>query len=179
LTFTEGGSPHLATVSLPQIIHDACEAALQGSNVTCQYFISEGLSPVSADEVQLAQVLTNLVINARRAMPEGGIVKIKACNISRCLPPETREINCVQIAVEDMGAGMPEAELGNIFDSCLKTGDGGFGLRLSLSYSIISKHGGIVEAQSIPGAGNIFYVYLPVVGLASSAGQTKLNSSYR
>ena len=80
LTFSKGGEPVKSVINIKQLIVSTVNFTLHGSNVRCEMAIDEDLSPVEVDEGQIAQVIQNLVINADQAMPEGGLIRIRAFN---------------------------------------------------------------------------------------------------
>jgi hypothetical protein len=137
----------------------------------------EGLQVV-ADETQIEQLLMNLIINARDAMPDGGVLTISTRRIEldgdarsgRLLGAGSGEY--AAIAVSDTGVGMPSEVVGRIFDPFYTTkGDGGTGLGLSTVYGIVQQAHGDIEVYSTVGGGTTFTVYLPVAGhLAEASG---------
>jgi PAS domain S-box-containing protein len=82
LTFSKGGVPVKKIVSLPKLLKEASEFTLAGSNVSARTQIPEDLKSVEADAGQIKQIVQNLVVNARQAMPDGGIVRIECDNVS-------------------------------------------------------------------------------------------------
>lgn len=131
----------------------------------------EGLWPISADATQLKQVLMNLCMNARDAMPQGGGVRITAANVD--VQPGTQhsfhgEIAAgryVRLSVADTGTGIPPAVLEKIFDPFFTTKElgKGTGLGLSTLAGIVQGHGGAIQVESVPGTGTTFHIYLPAV----------------
>ena len=126
------------------------------------------LSPVRVDERQLEQVIMNLVVNARDAMPRGGEVRISTRNVhldadlSRDRAVVLRG-DYVVVEVADSGTGIPEGKLNKIFEPFFTTkqvGEG-TGLGLSTAYGIIKQTGGFIFADSAPGKGATFTIYLP------------------
>src|SRR5262249_4210746 len=77
LTFSKGGKPVVKTLSLAPLIPEFASFALQGSNIRLEFQIAEDLWPVEADEGQIGQVINNVVLNARQAMPRGGRIRIE------------------------------------------------------------------------------------------------------
>jgi two-component system cell cycle sensor histidine kinase/response regulator CckA len=126
------------------------------------------LAPVRVDERQIEQVIMNLVVNARDAMPRGGEVRIATRNVrlDRDLVRDRAVIlkgDYVVIEVADSGHGIPEGKLNKIFEPFYTTkqvGEG-TGLGLSTAYGIIKQTGGFIFAESPPGQGAIFTIYLP------------------
>ena len=129
---------------------------------------SRDLSTVTGDPTQLHQVLLNLCINARDAMPAGGKLTITAENVvlnedQAARFPEARPGNWVVIGVADTGAGIPHGIIDKIFDPFFTTKEAGkgTGLGLSTAMGIVKNHGGFLFVDSEPGAGATFRIYLP------------------
>jgi len=163
LTFAKGGTPIKKTAAIAELIRDTASFALRGSNVRSEVSIAEDLWAVDVDEGQISQVIHNLVINADQAMPQGGILKMRAENVridsKKAIPlPEGKY---VAIAIIDQGVGIPKEYVAKIFDPFFTTKQKGSGLGLASSYSIISNHGGHITVESIPGSGSTFTFYLP------------------
>ena len=126
------------------------------------------LAPVRVDERQIEQVIMNLVVNARDAMPRGGEVRVTTRNVrlARDLHRDRAVIlkgDYVVIEVADSGHGIPEGKLNKIFEPFFTTkqvGEG-TGLGLSTAYGIIKQTGGFIFADSPPGQGATFTIYLP------------------
>lgn len=165
LTFARGGEPVRETMSLAEVIRDSASFVLHGSAVTCSYDIPEDLWPVHADKGQISQVVQNIVLNARHAMPGGGVVKIVCRNLPQgsgehpLLAPGARHIS---ISIADSGIGMSPEVRERIFDPYYSTKQEGSGLGLAITLSIVNKHGGHIVVASEPGRGTTFTVFLPV-----------------
>jgi signal transduction histidine kinase/CheY-like chemotaxis protein len=167
LTFSRGGAPIKKTVLITDTIKSSASFALSGSNITCEFIISDLLWPVEADDGQISQVIHNLVLNAREAMPGGGVIKIRAENVTSArmanLPLE--QDRYIRITVEDMGTGIAEENLPMIFDPYFTTKkvgtQKGMGLGLAICYSIVKNHNGFITADSAVGKGTSFHVFLP------------------
>ncbi|MBD3344472.1 MAG: PAS domain S-box protein [Chitinivibrionales bacterium] len=185
LTFSKGGDPIKKTASITDILKETAEFGLHGSNVGCEFRIADGLWRCNMDVSQISQVFNNLVINAAQAMPEGGAIKIGAENIR--IGPDTRlplkEGNYIKAWVQDHGIGIKKENIEKIFDPYFSTKQEGSGLGLAVSYSIISKHEGLITAASTLGKGTTFYIYLPAVqeasGKKSIPGETKTEGKGR
>ncbi len=162
LTFARGGTPVKKTAVLSDAIRESCSFVVRGSNIKCEYAINEDLWPVDADIEQIGQVLNNLFINARQAMPEGGCIQVVARNDildGSSLPLKPGRF--VSVIIKDEGVGIPESHLARIFDPYFTTKQTGSGLGLATSHSIIAKHGGHISVVSQPGRGTAFTIYLP------------------
>lgn len=157
LTFAKGGDPIKETLSLEGVITETAKFSLRGSNVKLQLDIDPKLWLVDADKGQLSQVVSNLVINAKQAMPGGGSVMISAVNIKTAAGKQ------VQISVQDQGVGVAPQHLDKIFDPYFSTKQQGSGLGLASCYSIISKHNGTIVATSELNRGTTFTIILPAV----------------
>src|SRR5579884_1757766 len=164
LTFSKGGTPVKKLTSIEQIIRESASFALRGSNVRCESSIEDDLWDAEVDQGQIAQVISNLVINAQQSMPQGGVIKIKANNTELrrgFISSYIKEGNYVKITVEDEGIGILEEHLSRIFDPYFTTKQKGSGLGLATAYSIIKSHGGFIDVESELGKGSRFYIYIP------------------
>jgi signal transduction histidine kinase/CheY-like chemotaxis protein len=163
LTFSKGGAPVKKVMYIKELLTDSCSFALRGANVNCGYEFEEDLWPVDVDSGQLSQVIHNLVINADQAMPEGGIVNIRAENVvfDKKNPLPLTAGNFVRLSVTDQGVGIGHQDLPNIFDPFFTNKPGGSGLGLATAFSIIKNHQGHITVESTPGKGSTFFVYLP------------------
>lgn len=167
LTFSKGGDPIKNEASIRHILEDTASFILRGSNIKCEYRIQEGLHNVEVDSGQISQVIQNIVINAKEAMPNGGRINISCQNYRndhfRVISLPQGEY--VKISIKDNGPGIPDNHLKKIFDPYFSTKQQGSGLGLSLSYSIIAKHGGQIFVESKQGDGTTFTFYLPAAQL--------------
>lgn len=122
--------------------------------------LSSGLPLISADSDQLQQVLINLISNALDAMPHGGELKIS----TRIHAPHPSKGAGVEVRVQDTGYGIPEKEIGRIFEPffTVKKGKRATGLGLAIAYEIVKGHRGSLTAESIPGKGTTFIIQLPI-----------------
>ncbi len=166
LTFAKGGEPVLEAVDIRQRIQDVVRFNLTGSHVAADFDIPADLWPVKADAGQLAQVISNLVINAREAMPNGGRVQVRACNVPALKDAAVGEIgwngDFVKLCIQDDGVGIPPVIMGQIFDPYFTTKPGGSGLGLAITHGIVNKHKGRIQVESKPGVGTSVTICLPV-----------------
>ncbi|MEK6631601.1 MAG: ATP-binding protein, partial [Acidobacteriota bacterium] len=163
LTFSKGGAPLKKVIVLREIIREATSFALRGSNVRCEFSLPEGLWAVDADEGQIVQVVNNLVINAVQAMPDGGVLEVRAENVPAGSDRNAAEPSQVRIAIQDQGMGIPEEHLSKIFDPYFTTKQSGSGLGLATCYSIARNHGGHIDVSSVVGQGTTMFISLPAV----------------
>ncbi len=166
LTFSKGSTPKRRVEALAALVRESVEFALHGSNLRCQFQLAHDLWPTELDRGQINQVINNLVINAVQASAEGGVLHVSASNvlISRERPVATLEPGeYVRVSVRDHGSGIAPENLVRIFDPYFTTKSAGSGLGLATVYSIIRKHDGLIQAESEPGMGTVFHIYLPAV----------------
>ncbi len=141
---------------------------LIGENIELSVTHSRDLGLVKVDQGQLEQVIINLAVNARDAMPAGGTLAIRTANVTLAAPMRRgHEImpsgDYVQIEVRDTGFGIPQENLERIFEPFFSTKEvgSGTGLGLSTVYGIVKQTGGFVFAESEPGEGAGFIILLP------------------
>jgi signal transduction histidine kinase/CheY-like chemotaxis protein len=141
---------------------------LIGENVELFVRLASALHNVRVDPGQMEQVLVNLAVNARDAMPDGGRLVIQTANVEvhegdGTAGDELRPGPCVVLTVTDSGHGMTEDVLDHIFEPFFTTKDSGrgTGLGLSMVYGIVKQSGGAITVESLPGDGCTFRVYLP------------------
>ncbi|HEX5529195.1 MAG TPA: ATP-binding protein, partial [Methylomirabilota bacterium] len=141
---------------------------LLGEKVTLEMVHGRDLWPVKADVSQLEQVVVNLAVNARDAMPNGGKLVVRTANVteaeSRTLPYKPLPpADYVTVEVTDTGSGIPREIIDKIFEPFFTTKETGKGTGLGLStvYGIVKQSGGYIWASSEPGRGSTFQIYLP------------------
>ncbi|MBN1576125.1 MAG: response regulator [Chitinispirillaceae bacterium] len=164
LTFSKEGEPVCKPVAIEVLVRDSSHFALSGSNVICQVDGDDDLWSCCCDENQIAQVIENIVINARQAMPMGGTIAITLKNVT-IAPGRPGKFHhtgdFVRISIEDCGIGIPRETLSRIFDPFFTTKSAGHGLGLATAYSIINRHQGWIDVESEPDEGTIFHIFLP------------------
>jgi len=164
LTFSRGGVPVREPLALEQLLPDTVNFVLRGSAVEPVFRMAEDLWPLEADPAQLGQVVTNIVLNAKHAMPGGGRLVVSAENVtaSAASPPFLHPARrYVRLRFRDQGTGIPEPHLARIFDPYFTTKPDGTGLGLASAFSIVRRHEGHILADSTPGAGTTLTVFLP------------------
>ncbi len=164
LTFARGGSPVKNIASLRDLVSETVEFVLRGSNISVDFSFPDNLLHVHVDESQISQVIQNIILNAREAMPGGGCIEVYASNTSisgKSGPLD--EGDYVTLNIRDNGCGIPGNVLPQIFDPYFSTKKTGSGLGLAICWSIITKHGGLITVKSRPGEGSLFSIHLPSV----------------
>ncbi|MEQ8347930.1 MAG: ATP-binding protein [Sneathiellaceae bacterium] len=175
LTFGRKVGPEAELLDLAEMAGDSLELELPESETGLSLvrdFPAEAADRplVNADPVQLHQVLTNLVTNARHAMPDGGEIRV-AVRIARAAAPDAESAaDWALLQVTDSGTGMKSEVAARIFEpffTTKRTGRG-TGLGLSVAHGIIGAHGGWIEVDSELGRGTAFSIYLPLAGTAAA-----------
>jgi PAS domain S-box-containing protein len=176
LSFARGVEGQRVVVELKHLIRDLSKIVSETfpRNIELRTETSPALRPVLGDPTQIHQVLLNLCVNARDAMPNGGILTVESSNFTvddqfASLVPDARCGDYVRIEVGDTGTGIPPANLEKIFDPFFTTKEHGkgTGLGLSTSLAIVRSHGGFIRVQSEPGRGSRFAVHIPATELTS------------
>ncbi len=141
---------------------------LVGEKISLTLDHDPGLSPIRADKRQLEQVLMNLVVNARDAMPEGGTIRIETENVELTEGMTRDQVTVpagsyVVLRVHDTGNGIPEDKCAKIFEPfwTTKSPGEGTGLGLSTAYGIIKQTGGYIFVDSVVGEGTSFSIFIP------------------
>jgi len=181
LTFSKGGAPVKKLDHLQHILKETVQFALNGSNVSCNFDLSDDLWTCNFDRNQVEQVIDNLVINARQSMPAGGTIRVSAQNLSLAQDEHpSLSAGCyIKISIHDSGNGISKEILPRIFDPYFTTKTYGNGLGLSTSYSIISRHNGSIEVESEKGTGTVFHIYLPASRNDVTSGMEKSTPKYK
>ena len=163
LTFSKGGSPVKKVVRMSELLAKSAHFSLHGSNLRAEMDIPPDLWATEVDPAQIEQVINALMINAREAMLSGGTVDISARNIELenkpgALLPGGRY---VKVAIADHGGGVPPDIATKIFDPYFTTKSVSSGLGLSISFSVVKKHGGMLHLEQSSPSGAVFSFYLP------------------
>lgn len=172
LTFAVGSPPQRQPVAMVPFLYECCSLSLSGA--ACSWAIDaehgEGTWTVFGDPNQLSQVFTNILVNARQAMPGGGRISVSVRN--RDVEPGDVEAvpagQYVDVSITDQGPGIPPDTLTRVFDPFFTTKPTGSGLGLAMAYSITQAHGGHVTASSPPGAGTTIRLLLPASPVAAA-----------
>jgi len=152
-----------------------------GEHIALELRLRPALPNIHADIGMIEQVLTNLAVNARDAMPDGGNLTISTQFVTleeadaKKQHPQARAGNFVRLQVADCGSGMDAATLARIFEPFFTTKSVGKGTGLGLAtvYGIVQQHQGWIEVQSEPGKGSEFFVYLPESNEVVSSSETE------
>jgi two-component system cell cycle sensor histidine kinase/response regulator CckA len=176
LTFSKGGAPLKRVASISDLLAQAAEFSLYGSNLRADIDIPADLWKADIDLGQIEQVINALIINAREAMPHGGTVRLSARNVeleekTGALLPAGRYI---KVNIADRGPGIPDELTTKIFDPYFTTKPTGSGLGLSISYSIVKKHGGMLHLESSSPEGATFAFYLPAAQNQAAATEPRM-----
>ncbi|VBB41712.1 putative Histidine kinase [uncultured Desulfatiglans sp.] len=170
LNLSKDAAPRKQRGALEPIIRDYSSLVLAGSQALCRIDVDQDLWPVAFDEVQIADVLTAVLTNAKEAMSGGGTIEIAVRNTP--LGPKRAPAShydphapYVAIQIRDEGVGIPPEHLPKLFDPYFSTKSRGtqkgMGLGLATSYAVIRNHGGFIDVQSVVGLGTTVAIYLP------------------
>jgi nitrogen fixation/metabolism regulation signal transduction histidine kinase len=162
--FSRMPQPQLQLVQVNEVVRGAMQlfqAQLEApgrAKISCEFQLEPHLEPVMADAEMLHRAISNLVLNAMDAMPQGGSLTLR-----------TRDENAnVLIEVADTGAGLTPEECERIFTPYYTSKQHGTGLGLAIVQSVVSDHGGRVRVRSAPGQGTTFVIELPKEALRNS-----------
>lgn len=181
LAFARGAEGEHETLNPQVVIEDVRNIAEETfpEVIDLQVQVNDALRPVVGDATQLQQVLMNLCVNARDAMPEGGTLALRAENVVLDERDVRLNIDAVPgtyvcIVVSDTGTGIPEEIIDKIFEPFFTTkSDGkGTGLGLATAYSIVKGHHGFIDVHSEEDAGTTFRIFLPVAAVDKDDTET-------
>ena len=165
LIFSKGGSPVKTPIATADLVTTHCQLALSGTTSICKDTFTDDLWDIEADAGQIGQVLTNILINADQAMPNGGLIRVDCENVvvknDDALP--LKDGNYVKLSIHDQGSGIEEENLGKIFDPYFTTKATGTGLGLASAYSIIKEHEGYLSVESTLESGSVFTIFIPAI----------------
>jgi two-component system cell cycle sensor histidine kinase/response regulator CckA len=156
---------------------------LIGEDIEYAFHPESSLAPIKADSGQIEQVIMNLVVNSRDAMPDGGTISVRTQNVlmddaeARKRPPMTPG-PYVLLSVADTGHGMSEETRAHIFEPFFTTKEVGKGTGLGLAtvYGVVKQSGGFIWVDSLPGEGATFEIYLPQASEAVAKPEADVKS---
>jgi PAS domain S-box-containing protein len=181
LRFTQPAEPAFQTVNLTEWLEQLEPElrAIAGHRVEITIQNGPRSLAISGDPSQLQQVLTNLVVNARDAMPGGGVVTIITADSSNReqfsfgrIPPDQ-----VMLAVRDNGSGMLPKVRDSIFEPLFTTKRSGTGLGLAVAKQVVERHGGTIHVDTAPGEGTTFFLLLPAAEKAAGGHEKNTGRS--
>lgn len=171
LTFSKGGQPNKKKADIAAMLTDISGKLLSNSNIHVHIEVKTKNNFSEIDTTQINQVFENLILNAKDVMPKGGELHIIIENTDfehNQLPLQIKKGTYLKITLKDQGPGMEKDILDRVFDPYFSTKEKGphkgQGLGLAIVHSIIQKHNGYIFAESEPGAGTAFIIYLPAKG---------------
>ena len=170
LTFARQTSVSMKPLRIPDLIRELVVMLKETfpEVIEFQTSVEKNIPIINADQSQIHQVLLNLCVNARDAMPKGGIIGIEVKTVaSETLVqqfPKAESCRYISISVSDTGTGMDEERKNRIFDPFFTTKEQGkgTGLGLSVVYGVIQEHHGFISVESTVGQGTTFHIYIPI-----------------
>jgi signal transduction histidine kinase/DNA-binding response OmpR family regulator len=184
LLFSRPQSTAMAVGDIGQLIDETRSMLLRiiGEDVQLHTYLADELWPIEMDTSQMQQVILNLCINARDAMPQGGELTLEARNVMLSETYASSHLDSqpgehVLLSVTDTGVGMTEDVLEHLFEPFFSTkpDDDGTGLGLASTYGIVKEHGGHIEVFSKPGRGASFDIYLPRAAQGLATGDVVID----
>jgi PAS domain S-box-containing protein len=164
ITFSKGGAPVFSVENLAEVVRDAAETSLSGTNSSVDYRFSGNPLFSRVDKNQFSQVVTNLMINAVQAMPSGGHIRISGELLDVRDEDHGRPVKpgrYVHLTFQDNGPGIPQEIQSKLFDPFFTTKAQGNGLGLAIVHSVVEQHGGLIRLESELGRGASFHILLP------------------
>jgi len=176
LTFSKGGAPLKRVTSIRDLVDQAAEFSLHGSNLWAELDLPRDLWRTAVDPAQIEQVINALIINAREAMPNGGTIRVSGRNIDIDADSgiSVTPGRYVKVQIIDNGGGIDPRSIARIFDPYFTTKPAASGLGLSIGYSVIKKHGGILLLENTSPNGSTFTFYLPATNAELSVPEPTL-----
>lgn len=186
ISFAKGEKLRDEIINLNEIVEEVITLLKIGikENIVVDTAIDPSLALIKGDPSQINQVLLNICVNAKDAMPQGGRLTVKTYNFTVKddfirTHPEVKMGKYAVVAISDTGIGMDKDTLPKIFDPFFTTkrGKEGTGLGLSLAYSIVKNHSGYILVDTQIGKGSTFYVFLPAIGKKRTSRNRKSPAS--
>ncbi len=163
LTFAKRGAAARKATDLRPLLDESILLALSGSSIRCEKRYSEAPAMAVVDPGQMAQVLSNLLVNARQAMNDQGAITVSVAVVDDSSHAAGRPARLVRLTIADNGPGIPADIVDQIFEPYFTTKRDGSGLGLATSYAIVTEHGGQLSVRSRPGEGATFELEIPAV----------------
>jgi len=182
LTFARGVQGERTSIHCKGLVEDMARIVRETfpKNINCESQAAKGLWLIQGDHTQLDQVLLNLCVNARDAMPDGGKITIGAENVTvdehyARLQGKAKAGPHVQFFVSDTGTGIPPEIIEKIFEPFFTTKElsKGTGLGLSTVLGIVKSHEGFLDIESKPGVGTTFKIFIPAIPVAHDTSHLK------
>jgi signal transduction histidine kinase/CheY-like chemotaxis protein len=163
LTFAKRGTASQQPTDLRQLLDESILLALSGSAIRCDRHYSEAPAVAMVDPGQMAQVLSNLLINARQAMNDQGSITVSVAVVDADSATVEGPSRVVKLTIADNGPGIALDIINDIFEPYFTTKKDGSGLGLATSLAIVTEHGGQISVNSPPGKGATFEITIPAV----------------
>ena len=178
ITFSKGGDPVREICSIMGLLKDAIASTLKGTGIEYEFFIDDDIRKVNIDKYQIRQVIYNIIVNAKEAMNDRGQLKITCSNVD--IKQKANQIlaqgKYIKITIKDQGSGISNENLNKIFDPYVSTKEMGInrgqGLGLTVSYSIVKKHNGLITVESELEKGSSFSIYLPAATFSKTTPES-------
>ncbi len=154
LDFARPKSSEKKMVDINEAVEDALSRVQVPAEIRVEKHLQNDLPAILADSIQLGQIFTNIIQNAVQAMPKGGRMTMKTTSVD-----ESHAL----ISISDTGIGIPEENLGKLFEPLFTTKAKGVGLGLAIVKSLVEQHGGTIQVESQEGEGSTFAISLPVL----------------
>jgi signal transduction histidine kinase/DNA-binding response OmpR family regulator len=163
LTFAKGGTAERRPTDMRQLLDDSILLGLSGSPIRCEKHYSQTPAVAMVAPGQLGQVLSNLLINARQAMNDQGVIRVEVGPSDGASPAGQGPARMIKLTIADSGPGIAPEIIDKIFEPYFTTKKDGSGLGLPTSHAIVSEHGGQMSVHSRPGGGATFEILIPAV----------------
>jgi PAS domain S-box-containing protein len=173
LDFSRKSAPEVHPFSLNDVVNDTVRMLARsiGDAVRVRLVLDDGIPAIEGDITKVGQVVMNLIVNARDAMPSGGVLTIETYGVQAGsgwsgIPPYVRAGRYVVLRMSDTGMGIPKELQGKIFEPFFttKARGKGTGLGLAMTYGVVTEHKGYISVDSEENRGTAFTIYLPTTG---------------